>query len=79
MTDEYETPVCLSILQPPSAKAQGESVVLTSLEPAVGFPGGVREIQASMSIENAGHAVVRLREAVQDAMRYRRSMSGSPI
>jgi hypothetical protein len=78
MTDLNEGPFYLANQQPPSAQAQDESVVLTLIVFAVDSRQRVREIQVAMSIADAKHAVVQLRDAAQKAMKHQRSM-GAPI
>lgn len=68
-SDPGGTPSYLATQQPPSAIAQDGAVVVTVTVVAVGQPGHVGEIQVSMSVSDAKHLVVQLREAATQAMK----------
>lgn len=64
-----ETPSYLATQQPPSATAQDGAVVVTATVSSPGLPGHVGEIQLTMSVPDAKHLIVQLREATAEAMR----------
>ena len=61
-----EGPIRLIVQQPPAAHAENGDVVLTLIVFEVGQPQHAREIQAAMVLDDAKHAVVQLRRAIDE-------------
>ncbi len=72
MAEADTGPICLADQPPSTAEAQGESVLLTLFVYAVGSSQGVREIPVAMSIADAKHIELQLREAGLQALRNQR-------
>jgi hypothetical protein len=66
-----EGPIRLIVQQPPSAHAENGDVVLTLTVFEVGQPRHAREIQAVMVLDDAKHAVVQLRRAIDEVTENR--------